>query len=93
MGLCGHVACMCHVILHLHPCLYRHLLSTSHNVSLSAPCSWWSPSAEWPAPFDKAFVLNLALAVGGDWPGPPNDATQFPATLAVDYVRVFAALK
>lgn len=55
--------------------------------------SWWSPSAEWPAPFDKAFVLNLALAVGGDWPGPPNDATQFPATLAVDYVRVFAALK
>lgn len=40
-------------------------------------------------PFDKDFHLLLNLAIGGEWPGPPNDATQFPVELQVDYVRVF----
>ena len=35
-----------------------------------------------------AHVL-LNLAVGGDWPGPPTDAAEFPATLQVDYIRVW----
>lgn len=29
------------------------------------------------------------LAVGGGWPGPPNPATPFPATMAVEYVHVW----
>ncbi|MCW8196345.1 glycoside hydrolase family 16 protein [Proteobacteria bacterium 005FR1] len=41
------------------------------------------------APFDQAFHLLLNLAIGGDWPGPPNAATQFPQELVVDYVRVY----
>jgi beta-glucanase (GH16 family) len=32
-------------------------------------------------------ILNLA--VGGDWPGAPDATTKFPATLTVDYVRVW----
>lgn len=37
----------------------------------------------------EPMYLILNLAVGGDWPGPPNDATEFPATMQVDYVRVW----
>ncbi|MBO0684546.1 MAG: glycoside hydrolase family 16 protein [Candidatus Dormibacteraeota bacterium] len=37
----------------------------------------------------KPFFLMLDLAVGGDWPGPPNGQTRFPASLDFDYVRVF----
>ena len=37
---------------------------------------------------DSAFVI-LNLAVGGDWPGSPNATTVFPASLLVDYVRLY----
>lgn len=40
-------------------------------------------------PFDQPQRLLLNLAVGGDWPGPPDASTPFPATMLVDYVRVF----
>jgi len=43
----------------------------------------------WPAPFDKPFYLVMNVAVGGNFPGAPNEATQFPAELLVDYVRVY----
>ena len=39
--------------------------------------------------FDKPFHLRLSMAVGGSWPGPPNAQTQFPATMHVDWVRVY----
>ncbi|MDX1933620.1 MAG: glycoside hydrolase family 16 protein [Capsulimonadales bacterium] len=29
------------------------------------------------------------LAVGGDWPGMPDDTTPFPGTMEVDYIRVY----
>jgi len=35
------------------------------------------------------MYLNAALAVGGDFPGAPDESTLFPATLEIDYVRVF----
>lgn len=34
--------------------------------------------------------LILNLAVGGSWPGAPNQATLFPASLFVDWVRVWS---
>jgi len=40
------------------------------------------------APFDTPFHLLLNVAVGGNWPGNPTEATPFPAQLQVDYVRV-----
>ncbi|MEV0998371.1 discoidin domain-containing protein [Nonomuraea sp. NPDC050202] len=39
--------------------------------------------------FDHPFYIILNLAVGGDWPGPPNAATPFPSRMFVDYVRVY----
>ena len=39
--------------------------------------------------FDHPFFLILNLAVGGNWPGPPDASTPFPAQLKVDYVRVY----
>jgi beta-glucanase (GH16 family) len=39
--------------------------------------------------FHRPFFVLLNLAVGGDWPGPPNGSTPFPARMFVDYVRVY----
>jgi len=39
--------------------------------------------------FNRPFHLLLNLAVGGDYPGPPNSSTPFPATLLVNWVRVY----
>lgn len=43
----------------------------------------------WPAPFDQPFYLLMNVAVGGNFPGHPNEATEFPADLVVDWVRVY----
>ncbi len=29
------------------------------------------------------------LAIGGKWPGPPDDSTDFPQTMDIDYIRVY----
>jgi beta-glucanase (GH16 family) len=42
--------------------------------------------------FDHPFYLLLNLAVGGNWPGSPEDATVFPQSLIVDDVRVYGAV-
>jgi beta-glucanase (GH16 family) len=47
------------------------------------------PAGRWPFDDGKFFLL-LNLAVGGDWPGPPDPSTRFPAEMLVDYVRVYA---
>lgn len=45
----------------------------------------------YPAPYDQPFYLILNLAVGGNWPGNPDDSTEFKknAQLVVDYVKVY----
>ncbi|HKM94006.1 MAG TPA: glycoside hydrolase family 16 protein [Prolixibacteraceae bacterium] len=41
-------------------------------------------------PFDKDFHLLLNIAVGGDWGGQQGiDDSIFPATMEIDYVRVY----
>ena len=40
-------------------------------------------------PFDNPFFFILNIAVGGQWPGYPDESTEFPQFMAVDYVRVF----
>lgn len=39
--------------------------------------------------FDHPHFLLLNLAVGGNWPGPPDATTTFPQQMIVDYVRVY----
>lgn len=50
---------------------------------------WSTDKAPFPAPFDKRFHLIVNLAVGGNWPGAPDDETVFPQSLKVDYIRVY----
>ena len=40
-------------------------------------------------PFREQFYFIINLAVGGNWPGFPDDSTVFPQQLVVDYVRVY----
>lgn len=39
--------------------------------------------------FDHPFFIILNLAVGGRWPGYPDETTTFPQFLYIDYVRVY----
>lgn len=39
--------------------------------------------------YDHPFFIVLNLAVGGQFPGPPDGTTQFPQTTKIDYVRVY----
>lgn len=44
----------------------------------------------YPAPFDQTFFVQMNLAVGGSWPGNPDDTTDFEkAEFEIDYVRVY----
>jgi beta-glucanase (GH16 family) len=45
------------------------------------------PQTKWV--FDHPFFIILNVAVGGDWPGPPDSTTVFPQLMLVDYVRVY----
>lgn len=42
-----------------------------------------------PAPFDQDFHLLVNVAVGGHWPGSPDETSVFPQLMYVDYVRVY----
>ncbi len=39
--------------------------------------------------FQRSFYLILNVAVGGNWPGNPDETTSFPTSMLVDYVRVY----
>lgn len=44
-----------------------------------------------PAPFDQPFYIIFNVAVGGDWPGYPDESTSFgpEAQMLVDWVKVY----
>ena len=48
--------------------------------------AWAHPDGSAPGP--ASLLVNLAI--GGGWPGPPQRAADFPAALAIDYIRVYA---
>ena len=39
--------------------------------------------------FDHPFFIIFNLAIGGDWPGNPDETTKLPTTMLVDWVRVY----
>ena len=57
-----------------------HLYHTLSPAGLPAGTKWV---------YDHPFYILLNLAVGGNWPGPPDATTQFPQTMLVDFVRVY----
>lgn len=46
------------------------------------------PSSK-PWAFNHPFFILLNVAVGGYWPGNPDETTAFPTSMLVDYVRVY----
>ena len=59
-------------------------------------CNDWFTAVEgeddkpYPAPFDQPFFVQMNLAVGGNWPGNPDETTDFDnAEFQIDYVRVY----
>jgi beta-glucanase (GH16 family) len=40
--------------------------------------------------FLRSFYLILNVAVGGSWPGDPDETTAFPQSMLIDYIRVFS---
>jgi beta-glucanase (GH16 family) len=45
--------------------------------------------AVWPFDTGQSNFIILNLAIGGDYPGPPDGTTPFPSEMLVDYVRVY----
>ena len=44
-------------------------------------------------PFDQRFHLLINIAVGGQWPGSPDNSTKFPSEMLIDFVRVYEAFE
>ena len=61
---------------------------TLHYVVLRADIQRYGTSI-----LDKPYFVILNLAVGGNFDGDPQSAAIFPATMLVDYVRVYTASK
>lgn len=62
------------------------------NILFHSETEWFTTGrkdAQYPAPFDQEFYLLLNVAVGGYWPGSPDETSVFPQTMYVDYVRVY----
>jgi beta-glucanase (GH16 family) len=43
----------------------------------------------WPFDAGQSNFIILNLAIGGNYPGPPDSSTPFPSQMLVDYVRVY----
>ena len=56
-----------------------------HFLTLSKAADFGTANYPFNAP--EFFIFNVA--VGGNWPGPPDANTTFPQRMFVDYVRVF----
>jgi beta-glucanase (GH16 family) len=61
---------------------YTHPYASFTTASLSGGMTW---------PFDdgQSNFIILNLAIGGSWPGPPDNTTPFPSEMLVDYVRIY----
>jgi beta-glucanase (GH16 family) len=44
--------------------------------------------SSWPFDNGPNFII-MNLAIGGQYPGPPNSSTPFPSDMLVDYVRIY----
>jgi beta-glucanase (GH16 family) len=58
----------------------ENLYATRRPADLPAGAHW---------AYDHPFFILLNLAVGGNWPGNPDNTTEFPQKMLVDYVRVY----
>ena len=69
-----------------HPGVIRFQVDT--NLYATFTKSQWPSSGTWV--FDHPFFVILNIAVGGHWPGSPDNTTRFPQPMLVDYIRVYS---
>lgn len=62
------------------------------GILYSTKTNWNTAGHSFPAPFDQNFHFILNLAVGGNWPGYPDETTVFPQEYVIDYVRVYQSI-
>lgn len=62
------------------------------GILYSTKTNWNTAGHSFPAPFDQKFHFILNLAVGGNWPGYPDETTAFPQEYVIDYVRVYQTI-
>jgi beta-glucanase (GH16 family) len=62
------------------------------EILYSTKTNWNTAGHSFPAPFDQKFHFILNLAVGGNWPGYPDETTTFPQEYVIDYVRVYQTI-
>jgi beta-glucanase (GH16 family) len=43
--------------------------------------------------YDHPFFLLVNLAVGGGWPGSPDETTRLPQKMLVDWIRAYEAVE
>lgn len=61
------------------------LVDDIHFLTVSKTADFGAANYPFNAP--EFFIFNVA--VGGNWPGPPDASTTYPQRMFVDYVRVF----
>lgn len=71
---------------------FRYYIDGNHYLTVN---DWFTAvdgedEKPYPAPFNQTFFVQLNLAVGGTWPGNPDETTDFDkAEFEIDYVRVY----
>ena len=71
---------------------FRYYIDGNHYLTIN---DWFTAvqgedEKPYPAPFNQTFFVQLNLAVGGTWPGNPDETTDFDkAEFEIDYVRVY----
>ena len=71
------------------PYLIQFYVDDPTNIFFTIPANGIPSGTQWV--YNNNFFLIMNLAVGGDWPGPPDGTTPNPSLMYVDYVRVYKA--
>jgi hypothetical protein len=61
----------------------------SHPFVIYIPSNVTAIGGVWPFDGGQSNFIILNLAIGGDYPGPPDSSTPFPSDMLVDYVRIY----
>lgn len=69
------------------PGMMQFYVDDPNNIFFVQNASDIPQGGEWT--FDHPFFPIMNLAVGGDWPGSPDNTTPNPVEVLVDYIRVY----
>ncbi len=68
---------------------HHELVFMVDRLEVHTVANWSTSVGPSDAPFDQDFFFRLNLAIGGNYPGSPDETTPWPARFEIDWVRVF----